>query len=115
MQLPLGKKLAMLMDSHKLTQSALARSTGVPQPSINRILSGVTSEPRRAALVKIADHFGVSVESLYGSKTLNTSPEDSEIPKHTLFFSVDDLCKNIRALNCEDKLDLLHRVTKMLD
>ncbi|MDG1474159.1 MAG: helix-turn-helix transcriptional regulator, partial [Porticoccaceae bacterium] len=104
-----------LMDSHKLTQSALARSTGVPQPSINRILSGVTSEPRRAALVKIADHFGVPVESFYGSKTFDIGCQDSEILKDTSLLSVDDLCKNISILNSQDKLDILLRVTKMLD
>ena len=39
MKLDISKQLARLMRERRLSQSALSRATGVPQPTINRILS----------------------------------------------------------------------------
>ncbi|MBT3671405.1 MAG: helix-turn-helix domain-containing protein, partial [Porticoccaceae bacterium] len=47
MKLDISKQLSKLMRDNNLSQSALSRATGVPQPTINRILSEVTREPRR--------------------------------------------------------------------
>jgi transcriptional regulator with XRE-family HTH domain len=65
MKLEISKQLAKLMRERRLSQSALSRATGVPQPTINRILSEVTREPRRVSVVRIANYFGVTPESLY--------------------------------------------------
>lgn len=60
----LAKNLTYLIRSHLITQTALARATGVPQPSLNRMISGTTKEPRYANLQAIADYFSVSVDDL---------------------------------------------------
>lgn len=45
----------------------LQRATGVPQPTIHRILSGESTDPRTKTLQPLADHFGVSVADLRDS------------------------------------------------
>jgi len=42
METSIRKQLSRLMRDRKLSQSALSRATGVPQPTINRILSQTT-------------------------------------------------------------------------
>jgi hypothetical protein len=63
----IGDRLNGLMQAHQLYrgrgQSALARTTGVPQPTINRIL-GNKSIPEMATVVKLAEAFGVTCEWL---------------------------------------------------
>jgi len=63
----MSKELARLMKEKGISQSGLSRATGVPQPTINRILSQVTQDPRRDSLVSIANYFGVPTETLYDS------------------------------------------------
>mgnify|MGYP001030144912 FL=1 len=52
-------ELARLMKQEGISQSGLSRATGVPQPTINRILSQVTQDPRRDSMISIANYFGV--------------------------------------------------------
>lgn len=63
----IGDRLDGLMQAHPLYrgrgQSALARNTGVPQPTINRIL-GNKSVPEMATVVKLAEAFGITCEWL---------------------------------------------------
>ena len=46
----MSKELARLMAKEGISQSGLSRATGVPQPTINRILSRVTQDPRRDSM-----------------------------------------------------------------
>lgn len=46
------------------SQSAFGRTAGVPQPTINRILKGITPNPDLATLQKLADTLEVDVEWL---------------------------------------------------
>jgi transcriptional regulator with XRE-family HTH domain len=63
----IGNRLDELMQAHPLYrgrgQSSLARNTGVPQPTINRILSN-KSVPEMATVVKLAEAFDVTCEWL---------------------------------------------------
>jgi transcriptional regulator with XRE-family HTH domain len=63
----IGNRLDELMQAHPLYrgrgQSSLARNTGVPQPTINRILSN-KSVPEMATVVKLAEEFDVTCEWL---------------------------------------------------
>lgn len=56
--------LEWLIVQCKTTPSALERLTGVPQPTIHRILSGESSDPRTKTLKPLADFFEVSVADL---------------------------------------------------
>ena len=67
MEPSIRKQLSRLMRDKKLSQSALSRATGVPQPTINRILSQTTVDLRRDSVVRIAKYLDVTPESLYTS------------------------------------------------
>lgn len=58
------------MDRADITENELARQTGVPQPTINRILSGESRDPRTGTLEKLAEFFNVTVTQLRGEAPL---------------------------------------------
>jgi len=96
MKLDISKQLARLMRERRLSQSALSRATGVPQPTINRILSEVTREPRRDSVVRIANFFGVTPESLYGPPLKKPADVDP-VPVEELYERIQSLSDNERA------------------
>ena len=104
MKLDISKQLAKLMRDQQLSQSALARATGVPQPTINRILSEVTREPRRDSVVRIANYFGVTPESLYENSSRKAN---SDI---TTDSTVDQLFLRITSLSQAERTELFARV-----
>lgn len=107
MKLDISKQLSKLMRDNNLSQSALSRATGVPQPTINRILSEVTREPRRDSVVRIANFFGITPESLYetgGSKSARTPAAES----------VEEIYKRIAMLNVSERSELFERVSQNL-
>lgn len=58
------QNIEYLLYSHRLTQSTLAKLIGVSQPTLHRMLTGESKDPRYSNLQAIADYFGVSVEDL---------------------------------------------------
>ena len=70
MRQDLHNQLAKLMRSCEISQSALSRATGVPQPTINRILNESIREPRYDSVVRLAHFFDVTPESMYGPYSL---------------------------------------------
>lgn len=58
------QNLTTLMTNHKVNSNSLALATKVPQPTIHRILSGESQDPRTATLEPIATYFGVTVSDL---------------------------------------------------
>ena len=70
MRQDLHNKLSKLMHACGISQSALSRATGVPQPTINRILNESIREPRYDSVVRLAHFFDVTPESMYGPHSL---------------------------------------------
>jgi transcriptional regulator with XRE-family HTH domain len=64
----LPEQLKRLMQYHKMNESTLARKINIPQPVINRLLSGSTSNPRVSTLLALAQYFNVSIEALIGEE-----------------------------------------------
>lgn len=60
--------LEALMRKHDVSANALAELVRIPQPTISRIASGATKEPKEATLQRLADYFGVTVAHLRGAK-----------------------------------------------
>lgn len=56
--------LERLIAERDTNATALAEATGVPQPTIHRILTGETADPRTKTLEPLARYFGVSVSDL---------------------------------------------------
>lgn len=59
-----AKNLEWLIAQRKTNPYELQRATGVPQPTIHRILTGETDDPRTKTLQPLAEYFGVSVAEL---------------------------------------------------
>jgi transcriptional regulator with XRE-family HTH domain len=73
MRYDLSGNLNRLMRERAISQAALSRATGVSQPTINRILCEVTLHPRHDSLVSLANFFGVTPDSIYGSPSKKTA------------------------------------------
>ncbi|QTP56334.1 helix-turn-helix domain-containing protein [Billgrantia sulfidoxydans] len=76
---PLGSRLIYLMAAHHLSESELARRSGVPQPTIHRILKGTSQSPRMKNVEQLARALGVDVAFLaYGERksTDSTAPQE---------------------------------------
>jgi SOS-response transcriptional repressor LexA len=56
--------LRFLLRQEHISQNALAKASGVKQPTIHRILAGKHAAPRDQTLHLLAKHFGLSVEDL---------------------------------------------------
>lgn len=59
-----GANLSWLIAKNRTNPYEVQRATGVPQPTIHRILTGESSDPRTNTLQPLAAHFGVSVADL---------------------------------------------------
>jgi SOS-response transcriptional repressor LexA len=62
--------LKALMAEIRISESELARRTGVGQPVIHRIASGETDNPKVATLSPIANFFALSISQLIGDEPL---------------------------------------------
>jgi len=108
MKLEMSRQLGKLMREKQISQSALSRATGVPQPTINRILSEVTREPRRDSVLRIANYFGVTPESMY------TVPSKREQDQSDSDDCIGELFSRIASLNKVDRDELLRRIAENL-
>ncbi len=82
----LPDNLRQLMSTHALSETALSRQAGVPQPTIHRMLNTHDHEPRDGTLLPIAEYFGVTVEQLrrgLPSVRLHPIASDTRGPKAT--------------------------------
>lgn len=52
--------LAYLIAKHDTNPTQLAKATGVPQPTIKRILDGTSQKPHDVTLAPLAQHFGLT-------------------------------------------------------
>jgi len=60
-----------LMKEFGVIEAELARQTGLPQTTINRLLLGETVDPRVNTLIPIAKFFGITIGQLMGQEPLN--------------------------------------------
>ena len=105
MRTRISQKLWRLMRENNLSQSALSRATGIPQPTINRILSEVTREPRRDAVIAIAAFFGIPPQSLFDDEISILKGEVTRMPLPELYARIDMLSEN-------ERLELFERIVK---
>lgn len=77
----LRETLQALMDERGENPNSLAPKTGVPQPTIFRILTGESKEPRRTNIEKLARFFGVTAEEMYsGVRQRSAEPSPTDLP-----------------------------------
>lgn len=64
----IGKRIAEKMNELQLSEGELGRRSGVPQPTIHRIITGESSSPRQQNVEKIAKALSVSSAWLWSGK-----------------------------------------------
>jgi DNA-binding Xre family transcriptional regulator len=69
-----AKNLEWLISQRKTNPYELQRATGVPQPTIHRILTGESSDPRTKTLQPLADYFQVPLADLRERDLSSGSP-----------------------------------------
>lgn len=70
---PFATTLRLLMDKHPITtQAQLSEITGKTRQTISQYVNGI-SEPGYDTLIKIADHFHVSIDYLLGRSDVSTA------------------------------------------
>jgi SOS-response transcriptional repressor LexA len=57
--------LQYLMRQNKISEAELSRLTNIPQPTLHKILSGKTTDPRISTLKTLADYFNITLDLLY--------------------------------------------------
>lgn len=62
--------LNYLLLDEKIRPSELARRTGVPQPTIHRMVAGTCPKPHMASIRPIAEYFGLTPEQLKGEELI---------------------------------------------
>ncbi|WP_345791123.1 LexA family protein [Pseudomonas entomophila] len=74
----IGNRVAQRMQELSWSEGELGRRSGVPQPTIHRILTGVSASPRQANVEKLAKALGVTTEWLWkGGDTPTLATGDS--------------------------------------
>ena len=74
-----NETLRRLMFERDINQSELAKKTGVPQPTINRFLHGLSKSPSFTSVKRIAEYLDVSVHSLYPADSSENPPESADL------------------------------------
>lgn len=68
---------SLLKKFENLSGSELAKRTGLPISTVNRIISGTVTDPRISTLKPLADYFGITVDQLLGFKALPSNYIDN--------------------------------------
>lgn len=72
------ENLHLLMHKQRINEAELARRTGIPQPTLHKILSGKTTDPRISTLQQLAGYFEVSLDGLYAYDVLQNKKNIAE-------------------------------------
>lgn len=67
---PLQANLYKLMRERNLNEANLAKQTNIPQPTLHKILTGKTEDPRASTLKILADFFQTSIDDLLSDKQI---------------------------------------------
>jgi transcriptional regulator with XRE-family HTH domain len=70
--------MSRLMAEHGLSESELAKQTGISQQVCNQISRGITANPRADTLVSLSKYFDISVGQLIGTEPLDKTRMDKK-------------------------------------
>ncbi|PUA18035.1 helix-turn-helix domain-containing protein [Glaciimonas sp. PCH181] len=71
-----SKNIQKTMELAGISQAELARLTTLPHPTINKILHGLTKDPRLSTVLLIAEALKVRLNQLAGVDPLPSATED---------------------------------------
>lgn len=76
----LAINLSKLLESHQITENDLAKNLDIPYNTINRIIRGLTTDPRISTLEQIANFFGVKLDFLLQAYANDQNSNNINIP-----------------------------------
>jgi transcriptional regulator with XRE-family HTH domain len=88
-----GDTIKRWMTDRNWSESDLSRRSGVPQPTIHRIITGFSKSPRREQIEKLSRAFGRPVEDCYDTRTRGaglTVDQRADSVYESLSFLTDD-------------------------
>lgn len=95
---PVAQNLHRLMSSRKISEAELSRQTHIPQPTIHKILTGKTSDPRASTLRALADYFQISIDELIAGVV---------IKRQTAFIHSIPVISWAESVNAQEKISTL--------
>ncbi|MDX2346677.1 MAG: helix-turn-helix domain-containing protein [Legionella sp.] len=107
----LQTNLKKLMIKHSnMSVSDLAKATGLPQPTLYQLYTGVTENPRKKTLIALADYFSVTVSQLLGEAPLPVYlPEKTKVQLElntAPLLTLDDLYHWPNQINLDHKKEI---------
>lgn len=105
----ISRNIGLLMEHFEiLSESQLARETGLGQATINKLVSGATEDPRLTTLLPIAERFNISLDTLV-SDNPNFSPEENNKLDNKIiyipiiqFYEINEMYNSLSALHLEN-------------
>jgi transcriptional regulator with XRE-family HTH domain len=76
----IGKNITTLLNSYQITEYDLAKILNIPYNTINRIITGVTTDPRISTLEQISQYFGVTLDFLLNKNSSQIREVGLKIP-----------------------------------
>lgn len=87
----LSDVLSSLMSNRGIKSAELARETGVAQPVVSRLMTGVTVNPQVLTIKPIADFFNISLDQLLGLTPLDVQKQFDSAQLNDLSNKVDSI------------------------
>lgn len=91
----IAERIAELMRDRGWSEGELSRQSGVPQPTIHRIITGDSQSPRQQNVEKLAKAFGTTSAVLWSEKEFNKATET--VGPHRSETSVDELVRQLSS------------------
>lgn len=77
----LASRLRYLMEQRNhISEAELARATSLPQPTVHRLITGETQDPRISTLTILANYFEVTLDYLLAPHTTTSSSKSQSVP-----------------------------------
>ncbi len=103
----ISRNINLLMEHFAIrNESQLAKLVGMPQTTVNKLITGISSDPRISTLIPIIKHFKISLDTLLSDdpvfeKTSVQQSSDLLVPIVTLE-ELSDIHVNLHALKSEN-------------
>lgn len=72
----MGTRLSLLMGRAELSEAELGRQVDLPRATINRLVQGITPDPRASTLKAISEFFNITVDQLIGKQPIVVDDND---------------------------------------
>jgi SOS-response transcriptional repressor LexA len=80
--------LEFLSKKHNLTPTEISRGANVPQPTVSRLFTGTTEDPRASTLEAIANFFHITVDQLIGNQPITVSSIQDALDKKVTYLPI---------------------------